>query len=204
MKSIRLNQTIREKIKQNIQAAWEQANEMPKEIEYRETFKGIIAQAVHTSLLKEQKELDKLAKRYPHLSHRLVQAGDYDHVRIHSDALDQYVDIKAKDLGIEYLPSPAFALNFDRLVTDLSMEDLVKSKPAIDRAMRKAREKVSDWELKRDRYMDQVNDVVCGVNTTKQLIEVWPEVVKFFPKGLFDPSHIQLPAVSVADLNAQL
>lgn len=52
--------------------------------------------------------------------------------------------------------------------------------------------------------MQQVRQVVDAVNTTKQLLEVWPEAEQFIPEDIRDPSTITLPSVNIADLNNQV
>ena len=37
--------------------------------------------------------------------------------------------------------------------------------------------------------------VLDSVNTTKQLLEAWPEIERFMPSGYVDPSKVQLPAI---------
>lgn len=53
-------------------------------------------------------------------------------------------------------------------------------------------------------YREEVRDVLASVNTTKQLLELWPEVEEFIPGTLRDPSSIQRPAISVVSLNEAL
>lgn len=58
----------------------------------------------------------------------------------------------------------------------------------------------AEWAQRRD-YEEQVTMVVSGVNTTAQLLDAWPEVEKFIPAGVNKAANIQLPAVSIQQLN---
>lgn len=56
-----------------------------------------------------------------------------------------------------------------------------------------------DKELRK--FKDEVLQVLNSVNTTGQLVEVWPEAEPFLPKEIANPSTINLPAVNFAELN---
>ena len=63
---------------------------------------------------------------------------------------------------------------------------------------------VEDWASERSKFKDQVSQVVDSVNTTKQLIEVWPEAEVFLPDDIKDPSSINLPSINLASINEQV
>lgn len=50
--------------------------------------------------------------------------------------------------------------------------------------------------------MQDVIQIIEGVNTTGQLLAAWPAVEKFIPAGVNNPNRINLPAVNFARLNA--
>lgn len=56
-------------------------------------------------------------------------------------------------------------------------------------------EEVERWRTKRNDYRTEIEAVLASVNTTKQLLEAWPEVEKYIPDAYADPSRIRLPAI---------
>lgn len=56
-----------------------------------------------------------------------------------------------------------------------------------------------DKELRK--FKAEVKQVLDSVNTTGQLVEVWPEAAPFVPQEISNPSSINLPAVNFAELN---
>ena len=67
-----------------------------------------------------------------------------------------------------------------------------------------ARINLAAHTIKLDKYLEDVSNVLSGVNTTGQLIEAWPECEKYVPVGILNPSKINLPALSIAELNKVL
>lgn len=60
-------------------------------------------------------------------------------------------------------------------------------------------------QQKRSEFKSEVNDILHAVNTTKQLVEAWPEIEQFIPAYLVDPSKaINLPAIPTSRLNEKL
>lgn len=58
-----------------------------------------------------------------------------------------------------------------------------------------------EWFKGYDKFKTEVQQVLESVNTTGQLVEVWPESEPFIPKEIHDPSKINLPAVNFAEIN---
>lgn len=57
---------------------------------------------------------------------------------------------------------------------------------------------------KANEFMATVKGIFESANTTKQLIDLWPEVKEFIPHVLQDPSNIRLPMVCTTHLNSSL
>jgi hypothetical protein len=62
-------------------------------------------------------------------------------------------------------------------------------------AYTKDNEKLNKHNQKRKDYATDIRAVLDSVNTTKQLVEAWPEVEKYIPNSFRDPSTVQLPAI---------
>lgn len=79
--------------------------------------------------------------------------------------------------------------------------DYVSIHRQIRNAEKMRREYQEDWKLKVGNLVKQTQQIVESVNTTRQLMDIWPEVVNYFPDYIRDPSTITLPAL-VADTSA--
>lgn len=60
------------------------------------------------------------------------------------------------------------------------------------------------WSKERNQLRKEVMDTLEQFNTSKQLIEGWPEVEGYMPPHMTDMSVINLPAVSINRLNERL
>jgi hypothetical protein len=58
-----------------------------------------------------------------------------------------------------------------------------------------------EWEKGYQKFKSEVTQVLESVNTTGQLVEVWPESLPFIPQEISDPSKINLPSVNFAEIN---
>lgn len=79
----------------------------------------------------------------------------------------------------------------------------IKYKQGLDK-YKKDKEIVDSYLSDERHYLGQVRQVVNAVNTTKQLLEAWPEAEQFIPDDIKDPSSITLPSVNIAELNKQI
>lgn len=60
------------------------------------------------------------------------------------------------------------------------------------------------WSKERNQLRKEVMDTLEQFNTSKQLIEGWPEVEGYMPPHMADMSVINLPAISINRLNERL
>lgn len=58
-----------------------------------------------------------------------------------------------------------------------------------------------EWNKTLRKFKAEVTTVLESVNTTLQLVEVWPEAEPFVPQAISNPSSINLPSVNFAELN---
>lgn len=206
-KSIRLNSTIREQILENIRAAY--LTNTPEPVldnipDFEDMFDDAVIKA-HT--VKVQPIID-IAEKDPVLKSYLTydsqvyyinKCGYRDYVRLKDNKLipssrnDVMCNLKAFNDGEKDHKVPT---NIQKILKDQRNYYKDTLKPHQD--LVKEHNKVLRL------YMEEVSQVLQGVNTSKQLLEVWPEVEKFLPKGTVNPSSITLPAVSIANLNAAL
>ena len=64
----------------------------------------------------------------------------------------------------------------------------------------KRQEVMNKWQD----IQDETTKIFYGINTTKQLIEIWPEVVEFLPDSIKNVDNTHLPMVQVTKLNTLL
>jgi len=61
------------------------------------------------------------------------------------------------------------------------------------------------WDAACDSFRSELRSILYSVNTTKQLIDIWPECVKYLPQGSVDSIQTcNLPALKTAELNKKL
>lgn len=66
---------------------------------------------------------------------------------------------------------------------------------------RKEQSIYNEYQKNLSKFKSNISQVLESVNTTKQLVEVWPESEPFLPKEVSNPSSINLPAVNFAEIN---
>lgn len=109
-----------------------------------------------------------------------------------------YLDDKGSDIR-----KPSTSKSKVEYIITEDCELYVEYKSNLEEAKAK-RKVVEDWKKERESFADQVRQVVDAVNTTKQLLEVWPECESFIPSDIRDPSSITLPSVNLAELSKQV
>ena len=115
------------------------------------------------------------------------------------------VDGKIDSILTDSVRCPACYL-YDVITTD----DRVSDK-SVHNARNMYRTEYRVIESKRQKVINKWQDIreeatkiIYSVNTTKQLIEMWPEVVEFLPDGIKSVDTPHLPMVQVEKLNTLL
>lgn len=187
-KSIKLNISMRDEIIANVMKCWDAENEAPyikdeldKELAdayYADCFKSITPQL---------QELPEAVKKF-------LYAGDTFYVQIGDSS--GYTPVYMSDIR----PLPVACHRHRR-----SPVKLYEKKPRFLLSHEKKTQTLDKWRDDRDSWRQEIRQIVYSVNTTKQLSELWPECVQFFPDYLLDPSQaIKLPALDSARLNKKL
>lgn len=199
MKSLRLNRQMRDAIVKNFGEKRLQANPRPDETLTRESISAELANYCHNKVyggmsLKGVPEdmlyfSDYIKVRFPK-----SEGGDEDKIEcLYFEKIDKH--------NRERKPSTRLS----RVEYDLTKSDEGYKKYKRDmKFFKKEQQEIKDYDADHSRYMQQVRQVVDAVNTTKQLLEVWPEAEQFIPEDIRDPSTITLPSVNIADLNNQV
>lgn len=206
MKSIRLNTEIREAILNNIAKAYDAAN--PKPVLTINT-SDILEKAVRAHYLKQSLELRNLIEANPILKDA-INTDSYINYKTPTGSWGSVYLYDTKDSEAEkvrvitkYNTTRDFS-NTEYLAKNPSLKKAAEEFTAMQKAARKEREAVSTWERERSNYLDEIRQVLKGVNTTKQLMEQWEEVKEYIPSAYFNPSKIALPVINVKALNEKL
>lgn len=206
MKSIRLNNTIRETIFKNIKEQYHKNNQRP-EVTIKPM--DILKKATKTFYMERSLAVRKVIEANPSIDACITKANylccctPEGHIQ-HFSYLKT---VNEEERYIEFINKFADAVDFHN-------EDFLKKYPSLikvrdeylkaKKEARKERAARSEYDRKLKEFMDEIEQIVLGVNTTKQLLEVWPEVSEYLPTVYQDPSKVNLPAINVASLNSKL
>lgn len=184
-KSVRLNKEIRTRILTSIMDKYLVKNPLPLEQANEHNW---LAESVY-------------ARKYGHLEQHISE--------IPSELLNMrsyiLVQVAGHELAPDFLevdgvtPERAFAQIYHPATPEEEAEYV-----RVNRENRKLQQVYDKAVRDMNTYREEVRDVLSSVNTSKQLVELWPEVEEFIPNTLRDPSNIQLPTISVASLNDAL
>lgn len=197
MSSIRLNKTTRGEIVDRVMKAWLLKNKEPKRYTRAQYTKDRDA-LIEEIILAESEEV-KAKARKAGIAEEFLALTSYRYVVL-SDTEGK------RTQWMVYVDSGEALHGCGAMDLDLNTELVAKIKKLRKKCTNKrTQDTYKAWENKRNNYRKDVENVVAGVNTTGQLREVWPEVEKFLPEALNNPSKgIQLPTVSIKALNAAI
>lgn len=206
MKSIRLNTEIREAIINNIAEAYDKNNPEP---ELTINTGDILEKAVRAHYMKQSLELRNLIEANPILKDAIETDRYINYKTPNGSWGSVYLwdtnDSDAEQVRVihKFNTTRDFS-NPEYLAKNPSLKKAAEEFTSLQKAARKEREAVSTWERERSKYLDEIMQVLKGVNTTKQLLEQWEEVKEYIPQAYFNPSKIALPAINTDALNAKL
>lgn len=188
MKSLRLNKEMRDNILSNFVAKYLVANPKPTITRSIDMLKSDIATKISNNLYGKYVELvpkdllntcNYLCVQLPNDSvaqfYFRVEGGDCISLPSTKENKVEYVFTESDPMWIEYQVAAA----------------KLKEENAVVEAHEKALSK----------FKGEVKQVLESVNTTLQLVEVWPEAAPFVPQEISNPSSINLPSVNFAELN---
>lgn len=188
MKSLRLNKEMRENILNNFVAKYLLANPAPEQ--------PLNLQAVQSDIAK--KINNKLYGKYTNLVPvELLNQCQYLNVQLPNDSVT-YWYYRDEDGDSTYLTSTR-----ERKVeyTFTEQDPLWVEYQAKVVEYKKLTAELEVHTKALNKFKSEVKQVLESVNTTLQLVEVWPEALPFVPQEISNPSSINLPAVNFAELN---
>lgn len=207
-KSIRLNKQLRADIITNIMSSYDKANPLPVRPEMKgasipELIKKMLF-TKHKKVIEEFSTLSEQVLKYV----ELLEPNDYSQYRTETGHWESiYFDEEdLKDIKLPYSAVKGCVINLsDENQLTAPLRKAIEAKKKFEKTtLKEYKQKRKDHELERRNYIQQIQTVLDGVNTSNQLMEVWPEIEKFLPVGLLEPSKIQLPSVNIATLNSAL
>jgi hypothetical protein len=188
MKSLRLNKELRNNILNSFLEKYKASNPEPK-VGSESEAKSVAARKVqkklygkYEGLLPKELTAESMGLTIQ-LPNGVVQSwyfgndedGDSIYLLVSKESKVKYVFTADDPIYVEY-----------RKVADDVSKQLITQK---------------EWFKGYDKFKSEVQQVLESVNTTGQLVEVWPESEPFIPKEIHDPSKINLPAVNFAEIN---
>jgi hypothetical protein len=207
--SIRLNKQIRADILDNIMSCYDTANPVPVRPSMENSLNDLVKEMFftkHAAIFKEFNKLNADALECV----RLADTNNYTYIQYQNEHGNwQTIDFTEQDFTnykIPYDLTRGCFINLkdpDQLTPELTKA--IEAKRTFEKTtLKEFIQKEKEHSLGRRNYRQQIETVLGGVNTSKQLTDVWPEVEKFIPVGLLEPSKIQLPSVNIATLNSAL
>lgn len=193
MKSIRLNKTIRTAIVENVITAWKKVNPEPIlfDEQLRKMQQKLLEQAYQE--WKDENKIDVLISCGMKPDYCNTDSSVY--LEIVDDTGEQthrigYVRFRGSDGVVE-----------KRIIKKHGGFVVKESSPAGKEYLEALKEKTDKqaaykaWDTARYEKECEIRAVLESVNTTKQLLEVWPEIKEYIPASYVDPSRVQLPAI---------
>lgn len=189
MKSLRLNKEMRENILNNFVAKYLEANPKPESTLSKNKIQSDIANKIHQKVYANVVALN--------IPDEFVNTSSYVAVQLPNESVSHWVyrdnegnsvyKVSTKLSKVEYVftESDPLWLEYKELDAQLKEQSKVFEQHSKDLGKFKA----------------EVKQVLDSVNTTGQLVEVWPEAAPFVPQEISNPSSINLPAVNFAELN---
>lgn len=207
-KSIRLNKSLRAEIVNNIMSSYDAANPEPVRPEPKG---GSIKDIVKANFLnKHKKVIEEVGNLSPNTLSILNLLKKSDHVSYKSETghweCFYFTEEELEEFKIPYSLHYAASINLsDPAQLTAPLRKALEAKKKFEKTTLKVfKQKYKDYELERKNYVQQIQTVLDGVNTSNQLLEVWPEVEEYLPIGVVEPSKIQLPSVNIQTLNSAL
>jgi hypothetical protein len=188
MKSLRLNKELRTNILNSFLDKYKSSNPEPEV--------GDLSKAQQVAAINAQKAIygkyeGLLPDEFVVISNNIqvrLPNGSVQHWYFGSDEEGESIYLlMSKESKVKYV----FTDNDPIYAEYRKVADAVKQQQAV----------YDEWVKGYKKFKSEVTQVLESVNTTGQLVEVWPESLPFIPQEISDPSKINLPSVNFAEIN---
>ena len=182
MRSVRLSKDTRYDILKAIIERWEAQNPPPCDIEAEEAKTGdvLYKMAYSVQVRNATKKIPEDMLRWSH-RFKFSIAGKVDSILMTEKKPVRRQHSFNDDVQINFQDVPEALLDF-------SIKKEVHDK----------------WKESRDDFYDKVRIILNSINTTKQLVDAWPEAEKYIPEYAKSAPIKTLPALKTEELNAAL
>tara|TARA_R110000822_G_scaffold35050_2_gene98994 strand:+ start:771 stop:1328 length:558 start_codon:yes stop_codon:yes gene_type:complete len=182
MKSIRLNKLIRDDISNAMVASWEKTSPKP------------------CDLRKEQQKVgDAIYKE----AHKKITFGNAHLNFFNVSAAIKYTVDGVVQQSIMSCARPMRATAPNRSSDNIAI--VYDKTPKVVLDLQKLEKANSDWITLKSIFKEEIQQIISSVNTTQQLVDIWPEAEQYLPAYACDPSKgIKLPALKTSRLNEAL
>lgn len=190
MKSVRLTKDMRQRILNSYLACYTASNPEPQKYTEK-AIEGVFAEAQRKRLFVKAGVCDTT------IPTQFLQKSRYIRIQLPDETVTGFYFYNPEGTDYDYKPCPS-------LDGAIAIDANDPSYLAYKEAKRKLKELNQPYDAWRSAYnvvQDQVRMALDSVNTTGQLLSVWPEAEKFIPTDVWDFSTIQLPSVSFSSLN---
>lgn len=211
IKSVRLNKRTRSDIVKSIMDAYAKKNPQPPYSDNSDLMKTIITDQCRIEMQARTANIVEKAASVG-IPRTSLRTSNYFYIRlpngnqqgVYWDPDCQYSSDASKQFVVDSVTSMVM-FDFNNPVNQPKLvQDLLDKYRTAKKGNKTAKDAYDAWDLSISSYRANVTNVIDGVNTTKQLLEVWPEVAPFLPVAMTDPSKILLPTVNIASLTAGL
>lgn len=190
MKSVRLTKDLRQRILDSYLDCYTASNPEPERYTEK-SFEGIFAETVRKRLF------DKARVDETSIPTEFLQKSSYIRIQLPDETLKSFYFCNPEGAGYAYMPCPTL----DGAVAITSTDPDYLAYKEAKRKLKEFNQPSDAWRSACSTLQEQVRMALDSVNTTGQLLSVWPEAEKFIPTDVLDFSTIQLPSVSFSSLN---
>lgn len=190
MKSVRLTKDLRQRILESYVACYDASNPAPQQYTEK-TIIGVFSETIRKRIF-DKHNVDETS-----IPNEFLRTAYYINALLPDDTYTYLYFYNEDGTDTVYKPLPY-------LDGAIRIEDNDPAYIQYKESKRKLKELNKEYEEyveKRNFVISQVRMALDSVNTTGQLLTVWPEAEQFIPSDVLDFSKINLPSVSFNDLN---
>ncbi len=190
MKSVRLTKDLRQRILDSYAACYDASNPAPQAFNQK-SVEGVFAEILRKRIFdKHNVDVTSIPTEFLKTSYNIrIVLPDNTYTTLY------FYNEEGSDYNYKPLPALDGAIAIED--NDLAYIQYKEAK----RKIKELNKPYEEHEEKRNFTISQVRMALDSVNTTGQLLAVWPEAEQFIPSDVLDFSKINLPAVSFNDLN---
>lgn len=190
MKSVRLTKDLRQRILDSYLACYDASNTEPQK-HSEKSIEGVFAETLRKRLF-EKARVDETS-----IPTEFLCKTAYIRFQSPDDTIKVLYFYNAEGTSYDYKPCSSV----DGVIPVNAVDPAYVAYKNAKRELKVLNEPHDAWSTARNTVKNQVRMALDSVNTTGQLLSVWPEADQFIPSDVLDFSAIHLPSVSFSSLN---